>query len=462
MSDKKKPEPSKTDIDASIPNDSADKKTTSSTATSNSSKDNNTVAAKAHSNPSTNTSAATTKNSDNKVKTSAKAKANEPALVHQKAPAQKQTNAVSKVAIVALIIALIALLASIGHFFWLEQQKQQRQQQLTSQLAQQVEKVQQQMAAQLQASQRQAMAQLATTQQNNSQAISQLASAAQQEQQLASESLKAIAQLQQQVSKLGQTQASDWLLLEAEYLIRLAARVLWLEKNTNTAISLLTDADLRIAELNDPQYLPLRQSIQQDIAQLELLPTLNTDNAMLKLMALEQQISQLPLLLFEVPEQNSANKPLELTDNVDDWRQNLAKTWRKFLDEYFTITRRSGNIEPLMSAEFQQNLRENLSLKLQTAIWAASKANHEIYLQALNDVQRWLQDYFDNTKPLTLNFIDAIEQLKTATISVDYPNGLPSLTLIRAILSSKEKVAPAIEAPLTPDETPSAEQGEGN
>lgn len=354
-----------------------------------------------------------------------------------------QKGKISKIAVLALIIALLALAAVVGHYFWLEQKNDQEAQQLTYQLSntlsKQLQQSQAQVSKQLAAQEQQSNSQLQTIETSIQRNTAQSLAALQQQ----------LTQFEQKVASLGQKQPSDWLVQEAEYLIRIATRSLWLEKNTPSAISLLNDADLRIQELNDPQFLTLRQVIQQDIAKLQSLPKLATDDAILKLMALEQQTKQLPLALIDIPDTNNNDNDssLELSDSAIDWRENLAKTWRKFINEFFTITRRHGDVEPLMSPQFQQNLRENLSLKLQTAIWAASKAKSDIYLQALSDIQRWLNAYFDMTQTVNSNFSQTIESLKAATISVDYPNSLAALNAIRQLmLENKLKNTAEIEA----------------
>ena len=382
------------------------------------------------------------------LKNNATTTSNKSTTASAKKPSNKDTvaktshNKISKVAIIALIIALLAILASAGHFYWNEQQKAQYSQQLNDVLERKLIENQKQVT-QLLANNSQNISQKVSQQfsQNklsNANEINALADKVAQINRIENSNQTALTQLKQKLASLGQNQPSDWLLQEAEYLIRVASRSLWLEKTPSTAVSLLKDAELRIKELNDPQFLALRQTIQQDVAQLQLLPTLATDDVILKLMVLEQQVATLPMALFEIPELNPAQRSLELTDNATDWRENLAKTWRKFIDEYFTVTRRTGNIEPLMSPQFQQNLRENLSLKMQTAIWAASKSKNEIYLQALNATERWINEYFDLTKDENQHFLKTINTLKTATIKVDYPNKLASLQAIRQVLSDKE------------------------
>jgi len=490
MSDKKKPEQAKADNNASAANSNAENQAGLSAAINISSphevQANNSPSAdqiekasekitektqatttetKSHTNPSSkkNYDKSTTPVKDTTATTSSQSK-----TVRAKTPPEKSTatkavksnNSISKTAVVALIMALLAIGASAGHYYWSEQQKAFYSLQLNDVIKRQLVENQQKIAQQLLENKQDIAQQLLESKQASASELNALRNSLEQRDSLEKSNLETIATLQQQITSLGQNQPSDWLLQEAEYLIRVASRSLWLEKDTGTAISLLNDADLRIQELNDPQFLTLRQIIQQDIAKLQVLPKLKTDDVIIKLMALEQQIKLLPLAIFEIPEISADETTLELTDNASDWRENLAKTWRKFTTEFFTITRRTGDVEPLMSPQFQQNLRENLNLKLHTAIWAASKANSGIYLQALTDIQRWLNDYFDLTKQQNKNFLNAIESLKSATIKVDYPNNLTALKAIRQILSDKKQTAtPTLEQESTnePRQEPAAE-----
>ncbi len=478
MSDKKQPEKSnddnttadtssnddnQTNLSASIKLTQAEKK--SSTTDKVASTDKAESASKPIPNKNKDNSTATVKNSAASSHTTSDVKA----ATMKKADDEKKKTKISKIAVLALIIALLAICASVGHYFWIEQQKAQSSSQINSEV-QKILAVNQKKIAQQLLQNKQAITQ--QFQQSNRASANELTALKRelaQRHRFEEATLATISQLQQQVASLGQKQPSEWSLQEAEYLIRVASRSLWLEKDARTAISLLNDADMRVEELNDPQYLSLRQTIQQDIAALQVLPKLATDNVILKLMTLDQQIKDLPLVLFEIPDNSESKASLELTDNVSDWQENLAKVWRKFSAKYFTFTPRSGDVEPLMSATFQQNLRENLSLKVQTAIWAASKGNDSIYLQALSDIQRWLNDYFDMKKTINQNFDSTLESLKVAVVTVEYPNSLAALKKIRQILSSKsqpktnllnqassaEKSAAEVIAPT------SVEQGEG-
>ena len=259
-----------------------------------------------------------------------------------------------------------------------------------------------------------------------------------------------IAELDATVSKLEykvkQRQPSDWLLHEAEYLIRIASRTLWLEHDTTAAIGLLKNSDARLADLNDPTFLPVRELIHLDIKSLEQMPTLQTDEVVLTLMAMKKQVAILPLAMVDINAVTDQHNT-EVSNDLNDWQANLAKTWHKFLDDFIRVRQRTGMIRPLVSPEQQQHLRQNLNLKIQLALWAASERKGDIYQQALTDVQEWITEFFDLEEATNQHFLESLTNLQTKLVSYDYPNKLKSLTAIRTEMKN-QSTAPEISSPL--------------
>jgi uroporphyrin-3 C-methyltransferase len=340
----------------------------------------------------------------------------------------------SKLSIAALIIACASILASGGHYVWQQQQ--------TSLLEQNLNQQNQEAITTSEKQTKQALIgefkkQLQLQQQAFSADLQHLAKQSQ------SINQDKIEQLNLQIShleqRIAQRQPSDWLVHEAEYLVRVAARTMWLEKDTTAAIGLLKDADNRLGELNNPKFLPVRALLHQDIKSLELMPTLENQQAVLSLMALNKQVSALPLAGVDLANALDTQENLELTSDINDWQANLKKTWQKFLNDFITVRRRSGMVEPLMSPEQQQNLKQNLSLKIQLASWAASEQMPKIYQQALVDIQQWLTEFYDMQAIENQNFLKAIEQLNSHTIHYAYPSDLASLSAISALTNEKAK-----------------------
>ncbi len=326
----------------------------------------------------------------------------------------------SKTALLALFIALLASAGVGGLFYWNQQQQLTFEQKLLNE-SQQLSQENQQKIQQLLTRQQQSFAQ-------------QLA---ENEAKLLSANQDKITQLENAIAKLGQNEPTDWLLHEAEYLVRIAGRTLWLEHDTKAAINLLQDADTRLQELNNPELLPVRQLIHQDIEQLKLMPVLDSEAVILQIMAVAKQVDSLILAMVDIPESEQVSEELQLSDNASDWQVNLKKTWQKFLDDFITVRRRTGNVEPLMSPDHQQNLRENLKLKLQVVQWAVSEEKAEVYLASLNDISQWLATYYDMENLSNQNFSMAIDDLKAKQISFDYPSQLTSLKALRRLMNQQ-------------------------
>ncbi|NQY33948.1 MAG: uroporphyrinogen-III C-methyltransferase [Alteromonadaceae bacterium] len=350
---------------------------------------------------------------------SSKARKSTPTRKLNKNPNMNSPDKISKTAVFALLLAITAIAGIAGMYYWHDLQQNLLEQRLT----QQNQKALLNNQAQVK--------QLLTQQQQN--LVKQLSSKVTQIQ-LASEDK--IKHLENTVARLSQNNPSDWLTHEAEYLIRIAARTMWLERDTKAAIGLLFDADARLKELNDPKFLPARQLIHQDITALKLIPELKTEDIILELMALNKQVESLILAMVYIPESNQAVENFELTENTADWRDNLQKTWGKFLGEFITVSRRTASVEPLMSPQHQQNLRENLSLKIQLAQWAASQEMSSLYQQTLVETELWLNDYFDMQNPINQVFQQSLQALANQNISFVYPENLSSLQAMRAIISN--------------------------
>jgi uroporphyrin-3 C-methyltransferase len=342
----------------------------------------------------------------------------------------KPTN---KRASLALLLASLSIVAAAGHFMWQQHYNNQELLRLTEQNQQALKQSQAQLKQDLITTFNNQLQQHKSTSQSQADA-----DRAQQKNDDLLNTLSAqINQLEQQVQL---RQPDDWLIHEADYLIRIATRTMWLEKDTQAAISLLREADSRLKTLGQPKYLPIRALINEDIEALALMPSLNTEDALLQLMALNKQIPQLVLAQVKITEDLKGDQEnLTLSTNIDDWQSNLAKTWQKFLNDFITVRRRTGMVEPLLSPEQQQHLKQNLSLKIQLGQWAASEQKDAIYQQTLLDIQQWLNEFFDMQLISNQNFYQAIDDLKKQTIYYNYPSDLNSLTAIKRLVENDKQ-----------------------
>lgn len=337
------------------------------------------------------------------------------------------------IAIIALLIALCTAGGVGGFFYWQQQQATQNNQALEQKLTTQLE-------TKLQANTKNLQKALQGYEQQTQQVLNNMAAS------IHEASVERIEQLEEAIARLGQNQPSDWLIHEAEYLVRVASRTLWLEKDTKAAIILLIDADNRLKELNSPEYLPTRQLIHRDIEQLRLIPVIDNESIMLKLMALSHQVDDLVISEAHIEIAEEAAEDVVLSENASDWQENLQKTLANFAKQFLTISRREGSVEPLLLPKHQENLRQNLKLKIQVALWALSEEKFELYESSLKDVQAWLSEYFDMENLFNQGFSDAISTAANERVEVSYPTKLNSLKALRDILESKSIKLEALES----------------
>lgn len=242
--------------------------------------------------------------------------------------------------------------------------------------------------------------------------------------------------LQNRVLDLNDKRPNDWMLAESEYLVRMAGRKLWLEHDLVSAITLLGNADERIAALNDPSLMPIRKALAEDITKLKGMPRIDREGLTLKLAALSDQIELLPLSTVSMPEAK-AEPDQAVSANPDEWESNLKKNWVKFTENFVTIRRRDGAVEALLSPQQEIFLRENLKTKLLQAQLSVYREQQALYEDSLDKAQRWLTQYFDTDNSATRYMQGEIEKLKGEQIQIDYPAQFKTQAMLEQVLTER-------------------------
>ena len=233
-------------------------------------------------------------------------------------------------------------------------------------------------------------------------------------------------QLEKQLLKLESRRPNDWLLAEADYLVRMAGRKLWLERDATAAQMLLIEADNRLRDLNDASLLPLRQALTSDLAKLKELPTLDREGMVLRIGALIDNVDQLTLLGINPPPRNEEDAATELSDELGDWRSNLRKSWSAFSENFITIRRRNGNTEALISPQQTWYLKENLKTRLLQAQLAVYREQQAVYEDNLTKADKWLEQYFDPNDTVSQYMHSEIAKLLEQPVVLEYPKQFAS------------------------------------
>ncbi|MCD1216034.1 uroporphyrinogen-III C-methyltransferase [Vibrio cholerae] len=247
---------------------------------------------------------------------------------------------------------------------------------------------------------------------------------------------KSIESLQLAVADIKGRRPNDWLLAEADYLVKLAGRKLFLEHDVETATQLMESADQRIAALNDPSLTALRKAIANDITTLKNIPLIDRDGLVLRLISLQQQIDSLPLANAILPADQPQTSQA-VSENIDDWQTNLKNSLKAFADNFITFRSRDGNVIPLLSPTQHFYLRENLQAKLETAIKGVYTEQQTLYRTALDTAAQWSASFFNPDDKAVQSFNAALAQLAEQQVQVEYPVKLQAQQQLADVINER-------------------------
>lgn len=248
---------------------------------------------------------------------------------------------------------------------------------------------------------------------------------------------KSLASLQSAVLEMQGRRPNDWLLAEANYLVQLAGRQLWIQKDIATSISLIETADERIAQLNDPSLTPIRQAMANDLQTLKSIQRVDMDGIVLRIASLQNQVDNLVLANALLGEEEKELAPKVVSEEISNWKENLVTSMQDFAAQFITYRKREGSVVPLLTPAQTFYLQENVKAKLAQAINAVYRENPELYLTSLATAKQWVNDFYHLELPETQAFIQTISDLEQLTIKVVYPSELASLDLISEELSQR-------------------------
>ncbi|MCG9748063.1 uroporphyrinogen-III C-methyltransferase [Shewanella sp. Isolate8] len=236
-------------------------------------------------------------------------------------------------------------------------------------------------------------------------------------------------EVQDQVNKLAQRNPNHWRAEEAKYLVRMAGNKLWLEKDPQTALSLLEAADDRIETMKDPSLTPIRKALARDMSDVAAIKSTDVAGTVL---SLDTIIERLPKLKVNRSESkiNARDDSLQVTESIDDWQTNLAKSWQALIEEFVIIRKRTTDPAPLLAPDQQWYLVENIRNKLLQAQLALFRQDQVNYRQSVNLARKWIFQYFaldDNKTEQTLAALDALATLEIQSPTIEQFAATPLL-----------------------------------
>lgn len=228
----------------------------------------------------------------------------------------------------------------------------------------------------------------------------------------------------------------DWLLAEAEYLIKLASHRLLLEQDVKTAIIAMEGANTRLAEVGDPSLLKVRKQISKDIQKLKSVPTIDIAGISLALSSLVQTVNKLPL---QVPDPDAIRQRIEERTpekrQLENWKSFFVSIWND-LKNLVVIRKHETPVQPMLTTDQQFFLIQNLQLRLEQARLALLQGETGIYQERLQEIEKWIPLYFDTKHQLTRSTLDTIAKLRKQDITPELPELTKSYERLEKYLSA--------------------------
>lgn len=249
---------------------------------------------------------------------------------------------------------------------------------------------------------------------------------------------QAIVDLSSKINKLSNADKNDWLLAEAQYLVRLANQRLLLEKDTRSTISLLSNADAILESLEDPIVFETRKAIAKDIQALKSVANFDLEGRYLQLSALYDQVAQLPQRepskewqAQRQPNSNDANE----SEDTPAVKRLLSEAWQG-VKSLVVINYNQKPIKPLLPPADYQELVTGIQLQLEVAQVALLKGEEAIYEKALARVADAVTEHFDATSQVTIAFTTTLTSLQQVNPNPSIPMPRASLQAMKALMQN--------------------------
>ncbi len=230
------------------------------------------------------------------------------------------------------------------------------------------------------------------------------------------------------------TSGEDWLLAEAEYLIRLGSQRVMMEADPEGAIALYEAADTIVRDAEGVVAFELRQALAADIVSLKGVSDLDVDGLFVKISALINQIDLLKhrqLQYIAVENADPVEKPQNLLARLVQFAASAGDRLSGLVD-YRT---EGGVVTPILPPKEEYYLRQNLVMKLQLAQLGLLRSDQRIFSASLQETSEWIDRYFDREDGTTKAVQETISAISLVNIEREMPDVSASLREVRKLLA---------------------------
>ncbi|MCB1789984.1 MAG: uroporphyrinogen-III C-methyltransferase [Gammaproteobacteria bacterium] len=251
----------------------------------------------------------------------------------------------------------------------------------------------------------------------------------------------AVADVHRRVGRSG----TQWIIAEAEYLLRIANHRLNLARDTDTARVALELADQRLRDTRDPGWAGVREMIAREIARLSTFDAPDSAGLSARLSALIEQIPQLKIARATIGPERTLPERVAREPDERSWQTLLDDLWAGFKDSV-RIRERDKPVQAMLAPESQFFLYENLKLHLEAARLAVARNDTALFRENLDTANDWLGRYFEPGDATAGALRSAIAEMKDVDLRPALPDLSQSLRALQARKQLLDDVAPTTSA----------------
>ena len=235
-------------------------------------------------------------------------------------------------------------------------------------------------------------------------------------------------------------ETDDWKLDELIFLMVLAKHRIEIVGDVDSALLVWQVAGDQLQQNSDPRLLDAKLAIENEIAALEEMPTLDLGKVASRLLNLANDVEQLPLnlsptsMMQKASNKNAApDQPVEQGDSAVS--RVLSEVWGD-IRSLVRVKKIDLSEQSLLKPDMKIHVVENLKLALFTAQSAVIRSDQQLYQGNLEYVEDAIGQHFSPDSSSVVEFSNEIRELIATDILLDIPDLSRSIELLRQALKS--------------------------
>lgn len=235
-------------------------------------------------------------------------------------------------------------------------------------------------------------------------------------------------------------ETDDWKLHEIIFLMVMAKHRIEIAGDVESALLIWQVAEDQLLRNTDPRLLDAKLAVENEIAALEKIQTIDLGNVASRLLKLANDVERLPLNLSPTSKARKSDSEYSERDQSVERSDSsvsgiLSEVWVD-IRSLVRVKKIDLSEQSLLKPDMKINVVQNLKTALFTAQSAAIRSDLQLYQGNLEYVEDAIARHFSPDSSLVVDFSNEIRELISTDIVLDIPELSRSIDLLRQALNS--------------------------